>query len=157
MDDANKKNNMKCSNCKKTGHNARTCKVKTECIICYEQTINGEVKTACGHIYCIGCFTKHIQKDSTCAYCRKPMDVLPPKKIDPATIVKKCILSDPTSDEIYVDFYRQISASIRSNPYMHTSDNRVKFICQEILDDITLDRSLWLFGMKICDEIMNGL
>ena len=55
-------------------------KPKDECIICYETVGDGEVRIKCGHIYCVGCFVKHMRTASSCAYCREPICEAPPKK-----------------------------------------------------------------------------
>jgi len=73
-------------------------------------------------------------------------------------IVNKCILDEHTFDDIYRDFYRQILGAMDNNRYVNKSNAiHLKFLCQELLDDVTLDYGMWTMGMKICDAICEDL
>jgi hypothetical protein len=43
-----------------------------ECIVCFEVITKelGFVDIKCGHVYCAGCFAKHMRTDNKCAMCR---------------------------------------------------------------------------------------
>ena len=161
---------MPCSTCKRDGHNKRTCprlesnkeKEKTsECIICYESKVHGNVTTECGHNYCIPCFAKYIKSSNNCAYCRQSLNLPPTKTFDieaKRAIVNRCILEEHTFDDIYRDFYRQILGALKNNRYVNEHNaTHLKFLCQEILDDVNLDYGMWTMGMKICDAICDDL
>jgi hypothetical protein len=153
---------MPCSTCKREGHNKRTCPgLGSECIICYERKVRGTVTTECGHTYCIGCFAKYITTNANCAYCRQSLNIPAPKTFDTEAkraIVNKCILDEHTFDDIYRDFYRQILGAMDNNRYVNGSNAiHLKFLCQELLDDVTLDYGMWTMGMKICDAICEDL
>jgi hypothetical protein len=157
---------MTCTKCNRVGHNKRTCKSKLhteskkECIICYEPITCGEVRTKCGHLYCYDCFAKDV-KHNRCAYCRQALDMPVNKTLDEEdkrAIVEKCILDDYTFDDIYRDFYRQILNSMKNNANVNKyNQTHIQFICQELLDDVTLDYGLVTMGMKICDAVCDSL
>jgi hypothetical protein len=77
---------------------------------------------------------------------------------DKRAIVEKCILDDYTFDDIYRDFYRQILNSMKNNANVNKyNQTHIQFICQELLDDVTLDYGLVTMGMKICDAVCDSL
>ena len=83
-------------------------KPKDECIICYETVGDGEVRTKCGHIYCVGCFVKHMRTASNCAYCREPICEAPQKKRLSEHI--QSAMSDRIAEETSEDITDQIRA-----------------------------------------------
>ena len=72
---------MKCSLCKKTGHNKLNCDQNTtlqltierKCAICLSNITNkkGHVTTNCQHSFCFKCFMNWIHENNTCPMCRQ--------------------------------------------------------------------------------------
>lgn len=79
------RNAPRCSVCRKTGHNCRTCPDRVsppspsteddDCPICMEPL--GKTNcctTECGHKFCLRCMLKHAQTKSNCPLCRADID-----------------------------------------------------------------------------------
>jgi hypothetical protein len=161
---------MPCSKCGVGGHNKRTCVEKEpvvsseDCFVCYENvSVQGQVKTPCGHTYCIGCFVQHTQfnKANNCGYCRTKIEI--PRKpsvglsvIKRTEIINKCISDYDMYETIYTEFYRQMRIAIHSHPTLVDSA-LITQVCKEILKDISLDFGLWMIGMKVSDAVMEEL
>lgn len=160
---------MPCTKCGVNGHNKRTCVPKPtalsvdDCFVCYENVrLRGQVKTPCGHIYCIDCFVQHTQinKSNNCGYCRSAIDI--PRKPSGISVAKrteiinKCISDYEMYETIYTDFYRQMRIAIHSHPTLTNSDGATE-VCKEVLKDISLDFGLWMIGMKVTDAIMDEM
>jgi hypothetical protein len=167
---------MPCSKCGVGGHNKRTCVTSEppvalksaisadDCFVCYETvSVRGQVKTPCGHTYCIACFVQHTQinKSNNCGYCRTELEI--PRKqsagmsvIKRTEIINNCISDYEIYETIYTDFYRQMRIAIHSHPTLVDSA-RATNVCKEILKDISLDFGLWMIGMKVSDAVMEEL
>lgn len=160
---------MHCSKCGVGGHNKRTCvenKVTLieDCFVCYENvSAQGQVKTPCGHTYCIGCFVQHTQinKANNCGYCRAKLEI--PRKpsiglsvIKRTEIINKCISDYDMYETIYTEFYRQMRIAIHSHPTLVNSAQMTE-ICKDVLKEVSLDFSLWMIGMRVTDAIMEEL
>lgn len=65
---------MLCSECKKPGHNVRTCPYRKECPICFDKlgTRNFSV-TKCGHTFCTSCLLKSSNRNGECPLCRSEL------------------------------------------------------------------------------------
>ncbi len=65
---------MLCSECKKPGHNIRTCPYRKECPICFDKlgTKNFSV-TKCGHTFCTSCLLKSSNRNGLCPLCRSEL------------------------------------------------------------------------------------
>ena len=62
---------MLCSECKKSGHNIRTCPLRTECPICFDKIMDKNVSvTKCGHTFCTTCLLKSVNRNGECPICR---------------------------------------------------------------------------------------
>jgi len=171
---------MPCIKCGVSGHNKRTCIIEpmvnmavvasdplvaNDCFVCYENVdVRGQVKTPCGHTYCIGCFIQHTQinKSNNCGYCRSELE-LPRKPSSTgmsatkrSEIINKCISDYDMYETIYTDFYRQMRIAIHSHPALVDSVRSTQ-VCKEILKDISLDFGLWMVGMKVTDAVMEEL
>jgi hypothetical protein len=171
-------NKMPCSNCGISGHNKRTCvgnevvslqpvvalnPTVEDCFVCYENVNEqGQVKTPCGHTYCIGCFVQHTQinQASNCGYCRtklelprKPSSISVSKRNE---IINKCISDYDMYVTIYSDFYRQMRSAIHSHPTLANSAQMTE-ICKEVLKEVSLDFGLWMIGMKVTDAVIEEL
>lgn len=65
---------MLCSVCKKTGHNARTCKEQKECPVCYDKLTKKNITiTKCGHEFCTTCILKSAIRNGECPLCREKL------------------------------------------------------------------------------------
>ena len=62
---------MLCSECKKPGHNIRTCPNRRECPICFE-IMEEYVEPPCKHRVCTTCFKKNSETiyGNKCCLCR---------------------------------------------------------------------------------------
>jgi hypothetical protein len=135
-----------------------------DCFVCYENVSErGQVKTPCGHTYCIGCFVQHTQinKATNCGYCRtklelprKPSSISISKRTE---IINKCISDYDMYEAIYTDFYRQMRLAIHCHPTLANSAVQATEMCKEVLKDISLDFGLWMIGMKVSDAVIEEL
>jgi hypothetical protein len=62
---------MLCSECKKSGHNIRTCPLRQECPICFDIFTDNNVSiTKCAHKFCTTCLLKSANRNGECPICR---------------------------------------------------------------------------------------
>jgi len=131
---------------------------KHECIICYETIgVGGFVMTACEHVYCVGCFARHIRLKNDCAYCRQEISIPIEKKTiaadERSKLVEDTLLNDYTFSLIYSDFYTQIINNVNKSGLSTKKNGVVKDTCINLLKSISLDYCIWFAGIKVCEAV----
>ena len=104
------------------------------CPVCYEVLGAARVTTACGHQFCISCFTQSVRESDNCAMCRASLSETQPKKIEPmGTEVSHQILggilnelSTPLVIDLYDTLYHDIGVMEGEIADMGQADERTR-------------------------------
>ena len=105
-----------------------TTTVKQEsCPVCYEDLGSARVTTACGHKFCISCFTRSVRESDKCALCRAPLSDAEPKKTEPMDVqvahqlLKNTVLDlgNPLLKNMYDTIYHDIGDMEEKIEEMH--------------------------------------
>lgn len=57
--------------------------IQETCPVCYEKLGAARVTTACGHNFCVSCFTQNARETDSCPMCRASLSDTNPKKKEP--------------------------------------------------------------------------
>ena len=118
------------------------------CPVCYEKLGAARVTTACGHNFCVSCFTQNARETDNCPMCRASLSETKPNKKEPMGLqVSQVLLGDvirsacPTTiiglyETIYHDIVEmegEITAIQTQKPTStRTSASALKKKCEEL-------------------------
>jgi hypothetical protein len=130
-------------------------KEKEECMVCYEEVSDEQVKIKCGHTYCVECFVKHMRTGSNCAYCRTPVCEPPVKQhLLPdtrAAIVDQLLNnSNDLSTMIRTEFVRQMNAHVEADRLLIRTETTeyVKQMYANAALNVDVTFELWQAGIR---------
>ena len=130
-------------------------KKKEECMVCYEEVSDEQVKIKCGHTYCVECFVKHMRTGSNCAYCRTPVCEPPVKQhLLPdarAAIVDQLLNnSNDLSTMIRTEFVRQMNAHVEADRLLIRTETTeyVKQMYANAALNVDVTFELWQAGIR---------
>ena len=138
---------------------------KSECIICYECVDDGKVSLKCGHVYCVGCFVKHMRMNNTCAYCRTELCEAPQSKKHMPPDTRTALIEqafDNRADALYEtlrgDFMRQMELSVREQLLSKHGLNlrsvaAANEMCARAVMSVDVTFAAWIIGLQTSNYI----
>lgn len=150
--------------------NKRPCP-NNECMVCMDEITDSldEIKTKCGHIYCLTCFVYHMRVSNSCGYCRTELVAEKPKELptmDDRLIINMTdhILNNFQEaggmDVIYTNlsnkFKAYIGRAIRETDIRITRNtNNVIEECLKIIPNLNLDFAMWAYTLESVQAVAN--
>jgi len=131
-------------------------KEEEECVICYDSMViggRGTVVTKCGHVYCVTCFGKLIQRNNKCGYCREelcpPMEKPKLNNKQRDFLVANILHTEHMNAVLYSDFEIQVTSALRKT----VESEETRITCLNILKQVNIDCGMWIASLLVFDEI----
>ena len=135
-----------------------------KCIICYDELeTDDEIRTKCGHYYCVTCFVYHMRLSNQCGMCRTQIVPDKPKElpkmdneliINMTDFIMKSFVYEDGLTSMYNNLTNKFSANLKQ--FMRQQNITVTRSIQKVIDkctktvngEIRLEYNLWMYTLK---------